>query len=180
MTATTYPVWRAGMKLTLARLQAMRWTYVLKTADETVTSSTTMQNDNDLVIPVEANATYYARVHLAFGGLSGADIKTQWTVPTGTTGLKFSRGPEIGTTDRQDTNMISAVHNLTTVRNYGCMSTLAANISGEAQIANEFLRIVTSSTAGNVQLQWAQNTSNATGTVMRGDPMSFIMWKRVA
>jgi hypothetical protein len=175
---STYVEWRAGMILTPERLTGRQHNKVTKDADETVTSSTTYQNDNHLLFAVEANTTYFIKVVLGFGGLTAADIKTRWSIPAGATGFKWCIGPTVGTTDRENTNMINAVHAAATDRAYGCMSTVAGSISAEAQTAVEYHSLVTAGTAGTVQLEWAQNTANATGTTLRAD--SYIEWVPVA
>jgi hypothetical protein len=174
---SVYPIWRAGMKLSESRLEAMQWTYLSKSADETVTSSTTLQNDNDLFFSVAANATYYIRAHLDFGGLTAADFKCAYTFPALSDGRKICLGPQSGTTDRQDTTMCTTYHALGTERNYGCMSTVAGDIPNEGMFAIEHVLLQTGANAGTFQLQWAQVTSNATATELRID--SFFMYKRM-
>jgi hypothetical protein len=169
---TTYPDWAAGDLITAANLNAGQWNMVVKQATETVTSSTTLQDDDELVIPLEANATYYVIVHCAYGAVSAADVNTEYTFPSGATGLKWCQGPQIGSSDRENTAMVSAVHNFGTDRNYGATST------SNTIAAIEHLHITTSSTAGDLTLRFAQNASNATGSVNLAG--SFVTWVRVA
>src|SRR5687768_936400 len=53
--------------------------------DESVTSSTTLQNDDELFLPVKANARYELRMVLVVAqAATGVGITYDWTVPTGT------------------------------------------------------------------------------------------------
>lgn len=171
-TQLRYPEWRAGMKVTQARIAGMQWNTIVKQALEGVTSSTVYQDDDELIVPVEANAKYIIRFHLVANGATGGDIKCRFSVPSGTTGLRWAIGPTVGSTDRENTNMVSAVHAFTTDRPYG---TVAASNQGITIV--ETLTVVTSSTAGNVVLQWAQNTSSATQTNIQDG--SFVVWIRI-
>lgn len=173
MATLTFPDWRWGMKLTPARLTARQPNSIVKGTLETVTSSTTYQDDNELLFPVEPNAHYFAMFILNISGATGGDIKTRYSVPAGTTGFKWCMGPTVGATDRENTNMVSAVHGFATDRPYGTVA-----VSGAGIAVREYLRIQTAGTAGNVVLQWAQNTSSASATTMDVD--SHALWWRVA
>ena len=59
--------------------------HIIKSADETVTSSTTFQNDDELLVPLLANTQYWLEFMLIYDGIQAADIKIQWTYPSGTT-----------------------------------------------------------------------------------------------
>lgn len=168
----TYPVWYAGMKVTQARLSAMEWNTAIKSADEQVTNSTTYQDDNELLVPVVANAEYYMRFHLAVDGAQAGDIKMRFGVPAGATGFRWCQGPTVGSTDRENTNMAVPVHGFTTDRPYGSFAATNASIA-----VIERLHVQTAGTAGNVVLQWAQNTLSGTATAIIAS--SFVTWLRV-
>ncbi|MFH9038508.1 hypothetical protein ACH4FA_03915 [Streptomyces sp. NPDC017966] len=121
--------------------------FARKTADESVVSSTTLQNDNHLVLPVVANATYTLFLMCIFSGATTGDIKFDWTVPSGTV-LRWS-----------DQTGVSGLHSDVDV--YSAPG-------GTTQVAFQiWATVVTSSTAGNVQFRWAQNASDATATIVR-------------
>ncbi|MES4891417.1 hypothetical protein [Streptomyces sp. NPDC096012] len=61
-----------------------RTLFVRKTSDQSVTSSTTLANDSQLLLPVVANATYTLFLMCIFSGGTTGDIKFDWTVPSGT------------------------------------------------------------------------------------------------
>ncbi|MGW3499371.1 hypothetical protein ACWDMY_01315 [Streptomyces globisporus] len=132
--------------------------FVRKTADESVTSSTTLQNDNHLVLPVVANATYSLFLMCIFSGGTVGDIKFDWTVPTGTV-LRWS-----------DQTGTSGLHSNVDV--YSAPG-------GTTQVAFQvWATVVTSGTAGNIQFRWAQNASDATATIVRAN--SHLCLDRVA
>ena len=58
-----------------------------KTLDETVTNSTTLQNDDALLVSLAANAVYLFAVLLDYEGaaVGTGDLKYGWGVPTGAT-----------------------------------------------------------------------------------------------
>lgn len=169
MGVLTYPDWRWGMKLTPARLTARQPNKIVKGLAEIVTSSTTYQDDNELLFPAAANSHYFAMLIMNVFGATGGDIKVRFSVPSGATGFRWCMGPTAGASDRESTNMVSAVHGLATDRPYGLVG-----ITNAAVTIREYLRVQTSSTAGNVVTQWGQNASSATATTVDED--SYLMW----
>jgi hypothetical protein len=148
---------------------------VEKTADEPVTSSTTLQNDNDLVVSVVANAKYEIVLYAAINGAASGDVKLAWTVPASATGQRYSTGPAVSSaTSTADTTVraSSVTDSFTTEINYGVFSV------GQQSFIQETLYITTAGTAGNVQLQWAQNASSGTATTVEAG--SYMKVTRVA
>lgn len=66
------------------RLDAIEAQIVRKSSDETLTTSTGMQNDDALKFSVLANAAYRVRLSLDIGSPVAASFKFQVTVPAGT------------------------------------------------------------------------------------------------
>lgn len=148
---------------------------VYKTADESVTSSTTLQNDNHLLCSVAANAQYIIVARLAVNGSASGDFKMAWTFPTGTTTQRFSRGPDASSagSTASTTMRASGITNGHLVEiNYGVFTT------GSQSYIEETLYVFTGGTAGTCQLQWAQNVSSATATTV--EEGSFLAAERVA
>ncbi|MCX4704367.1 hypothetical protein [Streptomyces sp. NBC_01373] len=146
--------------------------YIAKTADETITSSTTFQDDDHLVLPVVASAVYTFALDLYTIDVADfiGDFKITFTCPTGATFDMHGAGPH-STDFTGGTNAngewigrlgaTSASTNLV----FGCGSALTA--------VRIYGRLVMSSTAGNFRLQWAQNASDASGvTVKAGSIMT--------
>jgi hypothetical protein len=130
-----------------------------KAVDESVTSSTTMQNDNDFVIALEAGKTYDITLWIHAIGNTTNDIKVAWTTTgTITSNSRSVFGPSAGTTDVGNGNYFGSSWPLTTVITFGLD---AANIA----VIKEELS-VTCTVAGNLTLQWAQSSSSGTATTV--------------
>lgn len=126
----------------------------IKGSDQTVNNSATLVNDNTLLIPVAANATYEFRLRLAYNSGATPGFKFTFTVPAGAAvrfnslvmnggGLKsFTHAP--GDTPALD----------------GGATDLPVTLWGEITVAG---------TPGTVQLQWAQVTANASNTIVRAN-----------
>lgn len=124
-----------------------------KTADETVNNSSAFQNDDVLLASVVANAVYLARLHIMYNSGTTPDFKYQFTVPAGTTLPAWSF---IGTTGAAVSfNAASS----------GGVSGLGG--TGADQPVDSWGVIITSGTAGTVQVQWAQDVANASNTIVR-------------
>lgn len=149
--------------------------YVHKTADESVISSTTVQNDNHLLVSVAANAEYEIVTQLGVTGSAAGDIKTRWTIPSGATTQRFCRGPDTsstGSTAATTIRCVALTNGHATEINYGLFST------SDLSWIEERMYVVVAGTAGVVQLQWAQNASTATNTTVKAG--SYITVRRTA
>ena len=134
-----------------------------KSADQTSTI-TTFANDNHLVAPVKANEVWYLEAHLMADIPNAADMKAQWTTPAGTTGnwSVVAYGAAVGqfwvagtgTADIASAALLS----IATQQVFPGQGGARQGIVLKAIVA-------ISSTAGNVQLQWAENAASGTLTV---------------
>src|SRR5215471_9611652 len=142
----------------------------LKTVDTTRNTTTTMTNDPDLFVPVAAASIYEIRGCLYYtGAASSADLKFTFTIPTGASGYYFPcrqnlSGNFTGSFGDQWTSTETANTTGTTVPT----NLMVVFIQGFLTVAG---------TAGNLQLQWAQNTSSGTNTNMRAN--SFLCAQRI-
>jgi hypothetical protein len=149
----------AGSRILASEIQAVAPLAAYKTADQSVTSSTVLVNDSNLFVSVLASATYWFQCYLDFeGGTNGSsDIKVQWNAPTGAT-LRwqvFAGGTAgIGTPAGIGTRV------------QGTAYALGTNGPGSLTAASMWGTLAVSTTAGTLQLQWAQNTSNGTATIV--------------
>lgn len=131
---------------------------VLKTADESVTSSTVLQNDDHLLFAVGANEVWEFLIFLRLvAGNITPDFKYAFTVPTGGS-IVISGQVHIGA-QAVEVDGTTAQIAIALSATQGNMFFLGLYIGG----AN----------AGNVQLQWAQNTSDAAATTVKTN--SFII-----
>jgi hypothetical protein len=124
--------------------------YARKSADETVNNSATLQNDDHLFSSVVASTHYWLSMRLIMNSGTTPDFKMLFTFPAGLTMVLHNVEP---------TPVVSVPYDQTVV---AAMSGTAADIV----IQVEGLVIV-SSTAGTLQMQWAQNTANASNTILR-------------
>lgn len=164
------PTWIPGQVLTAADVNAYFVPLaVVKTSAQGVTSSATLVNDTDLVLALAANATYILNCFLTIDGASGGDFKWTWSAPSGTAGLYQSVHNEGGATGL---NNSALNYNLTTTGFAACAG------AGNYQNLNMYGTVTAGSTAGNLQLRWAQQTSNATATHVAA--YSHLMLRRVS
>lgn len=159
-----YPPTPAGLKPTGDLLQLMLPQIAYKLVTESVTSSTVLQNDNDLFVPVAANSTYLMELLLLHDSdnNAAADIDISWTGPTGATMNWGVHGANINETGSSGT--ITATNMQTRLINEEATFG-GGDSTGTTAFASGLL--ITSGTAGTLQLQWAQNTSNAVATNVR-------------
>jgi hypothetical protein len=85
----TFPTFSAGQRVPASYLQALSDDVaglvpaVMKTADQTVTNNSTLQDDAELLLPVVANATYEMNALVIYSGTTAGDCKIAWTAPAG-------------------------------------------------------------------------------------------------
>jgi hypothetical protein len=165
---TTPKTWSSGETLTAANfnihirdnLNANRHLIVEKTSDQSIASSTTLTNDTQLAVSIGANEIWDFEWMLMIAAHVDADAKIAFTFPTGgTVALTGSGFDAAGTFGRFR-------HTTTT------SPTTATSISGTGDYAVPDATVLTGTftnggTAGTLQLQWAQNTSNASATIMK-------------
>lgn len=131
---------------------------VRKPSDESVTSSTVLQDDDSLVLTVAANEVWQFKYNLRYEGgtAGGSDLKISWSLPASgrvnayavvmnTAGNAFPLFWDITTTDASP----------------GALQTNGGGVVRGATIEGWFIN---AGTAGNYTLRWAQNSSSATAT----------------
>lgn len=149
-------------------------TVVRKTADETVTNSTTLQDDNHIVLPVLANETWHFRLVLFLTAPdTDPDWKFGWTVPASATMLwSFTSGvATIASFSAQATTGTPAA-----MLTEGGTATMGSQNVNHGAVVEGVIRVA--GTAGNVQFQWAQNTADLVGSTILED--SHIIARRIA
>ena len=149
-----------------------RITYIQKASLENVTSSVTLQDDDDFSFAAKANTDYDIEVFAIVDGPTAADFDWAWTVPASSTG--WHTGHRLSTTATTATDSIgtSAVSTFTSERNAG----LAGD--GTFVLIRILAHVQVAGTAGNITLQWAQGTSDATATTMNAD--SWMRYSEIA
>lgn len=149
----------AGKALTAGQLNDTYPLFAYKTADETVTNSTTLQADNHLFLPIAANTTYVLEASIGTLSPTAADGKLLWTYPSG---CLLDWGQHNVTTtatsnhDQGDWNYRrNAGTQSTTLFWGGVGSNVWVSIDGLLRVGNS---------SGTLQLWWAQLTANASAT----------------
>lgn len=139
--------------------------FARKTADESVASSATLQDDNELQVAVAANSIYELTAVFIYEADAAADFKWAFAGPAGTTFLgghatHYGSGGTLQSDvfDGSDTSGGNGAGNLRT-----------AHVSALVSIAG---------TSGTFKLTWAQSTADATATILK--TASFILLRRVA
>jgi hypothetical protein len=159
MALTTIPA--AGAKLRAATLQSLitevrPLTARMSTSQALTASSTTFQNVTDLALAVEASVTYEGSLVMGASVASGTteDIKVAFTFPTGASLYTWSY--ELPTSATSSTNAVEFI-----VRQAHPTGTAicAAGLTTSISWFEVKFELTTSSTAGTLQVQAAQNTS---------------------
>lgn len=131
--------------------------FVRKTADESVTSSTTLQNDDHLFFSVAANEIWAVKFVLLYTGATAGDFKVNVTVPSGATyrlGIHGLQETAAGATTFQTSTLTEGSGSYV----FGCSGASALGIlDGTVEIG---------ANAGTIQLQFAQGTSSGTATTL--------------
>jgi hypothetical protein len=130
---------------------------VRKSSDQTVTSSTTLVNDSQLKFAIAANETYIFEAWLYTYAADGTpDIKVTFTSPAGST-LFWSSSQVIFNA--------AAATTLTVVAAGGTTGDLF--VDSNLRAIQLYGSVLNGGTAGDVQFQFAQNTSSANGTSVK-------------
>lgn len=148
--------------------------YVITTDAPSVNNTTTVQNDTQLIYPLEASHTYEIEVFALFQTTVLGHIKTAWAVPAGSTGLKQALGATATAasyTSRTITPVRIGAHG------FGTGVVMSLENTGLDQLVWERGIVVTSTTAGNFVYQWAQAIAVA-GNLIR-DVFSYIKVTKV-
>lgn len=133
----------------------LAWTSHLlayKSANETVNNTAVLQNDDALSFAVAAGETWSIRALIAYTSNTTADFKLSFTWPS-------AAGALIATYDTAASATVSRI----TFNSSGTTASIPGRTTESAIIMFGHLRFTG---AGTVQLQWAQNTANASNTTV--------------
>lgn len=169
-----YPEIRAGQRITGQMLTGIQFEEVVKQAATIRSADPTVSADPDLQFTLEANATYHVEFFIQYSTTDGADIKMDWSVPSGASGLRRTAGGKVGTNSTSDgewTDMAWRVVNFDTLSRYG-------DRPGSSQTFAWETGVITTSSGGTLALRWAQNASDAGDTEVSA--FSYGRLKRVA
>lgn len=132
---------------------------VRKPSDESVTSSTVLQNDDHLLFSIAANEIWHVRFGLWMsGGASASNAQIAFTFPASCRVAISTVCYDVGGTVQNKRWMGTSS---------GVSNSLLVNSTGEFFSLEGVVE--NAGTAGTLQLQWAQNTSNGTALVMEAN-----------
>jgi microcystin-dependent protein len=136
---------------------------VRKSTDQSITSSTTLVNDSELFFSVGANETYIFQLWLfVFAANGDPDIKLTCLGPAGSTVL-WSSSQVILLPDGTVT--------ATTVQTSGV--TMSLLVDANLRALQLYGTILNGSTVGNLQFQFAQNTSSPNALIVKAGSSIF-------
>lgn len=144
---------------------------IRKPANESVTSSTTLQDDNDFAFALAANAVYTLEAYIIYSGAATGlgDIKAQFTGPASATATWTNFGANVSGSTQYNVVPEGLAA--------GAPRSMPTN-AGTSMTCEPKGVIITAGTSGTLQFRWAQNTSSATATVVGIN--SWMRLKRVA
>lgn len=145
----------AGDEPTASQLNDAYPLFVRKTADETLSSTATVQNDDELLMAVPASTTYHFKLWLIINSGTTPDFKFGWSVPAGTT-MSWS------VQEGAPATLAAALQGPFTAASVPPINGVAAD-----QIVIAEGLVIVSTTPGTMRLQWAQNTSTASNTSVK-------------
>lgn len=137
---------------------------IRKTVATIRSNTTTLASDPHLTFSVEANSSYQVKTHF-FIGCTGStpDFKFNFAMPSGAIYNNFVHGPGATITDA------AAAENMNVFWNgSGTTPDIVFGLVNSWIGALAFTIFQTSSTAGTVALQWAQNVSSASSVTLGG------------
>jgi hypothetical protein len=151
--------------------------YVVKTADETVTSSATVQDDDELFMTLGvANAVYEMTAGIIYGASAAAGTNGFKYTFTGPAGAVMNWVPHVKI-DTDGTNAATSIWQ-TSLSLTQTVSAGGAGAVGTTMTAAPKGILTVGATTGTLKLRWSQATSNATGTKVYAG--SYLALRRLA
>jgi len=161
-----YPNWFVGLSQSASNFAAGLPDVYVKSTVETISSDNTLSNDSELSSIPLGVGTFWVRAFIMATCATSAtpDLKTRWAF-TGTwnSPIRGCLGPAPGNTASSDAVTPSKMRGVATSSDaiYGFPASTAYNLITEEAFN------VTVTVAGNLSLQWAQNTSDASNTAVQ-------------
>lgn len=157
----SYPVFSAGQTLTADLLTKMQPIYVRKASPQTRTNNTTMADDSELFVALDAGIYYDISGVLFWSAASEYDMKVGLSVPAN------------GFAELQLYHLPSSTAAITGPVSYPLMwsghtAVFGGPVAGEAvwKLAAGYRGLVYGGDGGNFRWRWAQNVSGGVGSVM--------------
>ena len=132
-------------------------TWAVKPSNTPRSSTETPANDPDLVLPLASNAVYSLELILLYDGTTAGDFAGHFHGPTGMTMANIVLGITPSGASNFDDVTVGTSGTSFNIGALGAGTTCGALVKGT---------VTTSSTAGNLTLQWAQVSSSGTATIL--------------
>ena len=159
-----------SLKATVAALLAasigITLKYVRKTADESVTSSAVLQDDDHLTLTIGANETWFYLFWLVVDATTAGDIAATIVAPSGAAGWQGAARTSTSAGGATNLGFDAAI---TTAVDGSVARNLGGSGSGTVTVSQYGAFVRNGSNAGNVKLQWAQASSNGTASKLLTD-----------
>jgi len=150
-----------GKKVSLTDLADLL--IVDKSADETVNNSTTFQTDDHLVLAIGVSEIWLYEFEIIWESGGGSDLKVRVTVPSGATGRMSHIAEIVG-----GSTAVLRDQAFATGLNYE-----GQGVSSNFIVSKFAVYVVNSTNAGNVQLEWAQDSAVVADTkLFKGSRMT--------
>lgn len=160
-TAAELKVWDGSASLSVSE----PFTTIIKSATETISNSTVLQNDNDFLFTAAADTDYLVEMVLRIAGFTTSDWKLAWTL----TGMTWDGA--YSDTIRNSTSTINTALEATAS---GAGQSLVITGNAIASIWKATFVIHSGGTGGTVNFQWAQDTAVAENTsVLKNSYMTY-------
>ena len=158
-----FPDFTNGEVVNDVKLDSGMVDFVRKTADESVTSSTTLQNDNHLSAAIGTTGTYKLDVFLLGTSAANAagDLGVGFIFPTGTMYLA-GLGPDVGLAS---STVQTGQWGVNTAYTSGSLFQVFGLSTATVIIWIHGVLVATAT--GTLQLQWAQQASNANASTLK-------------
>lgn len=145
----------------LAEILSWRPKPIRKASTESVTSSTVLQDDNELLFAIGANEIWEFEFYLRVDGATGGDFKAHVNGPAGVAGSFAVFGPQSGATTFDNHTVLNEADVSIGGGSAPTPGTLGANLFVMVLVKGV---VEAGATPGNVTLQWAQRASSGTAT----------------
>ncbi|GJQ30856.1 MAG: hypothetical protein HBSAPP03_27400 [Phycisphaerae bacterium] len=135
-------------------------TLILKAADESLNSTTTLQDDDHLTYALQANEhVEFEAFILTTQAHNNADIKYTFAVPTGAT-ILWTASKQLTTSATVTQEIPVTASGTTRVNDFAAGDLILTRVRGYVR---------NGSTAGSLTLRWAQNSSNGSNITVKQD-----------
>lgn len=156
-------VFLAGEDLNSKRLNEETGIPIRKSADQNVTSSTTLVSDTAFTWTLDASTRYAFEMFVAYTGATAGNLNVGWSVPSGASMAWCATGLDTGLAYKNVANLAA-----------GTTSTFGAAGTTLGRVAHLSGTILTDTTSGSFTLRWAQATSNVSATSVRSGSFAVV------